>query len=428
MEESNHGMALIGLLIKQPDLIDHCQILTNFENPFDTPNLNTVFRNIQSLYGNTGKVDRRELIKLGLPEISTEYYLSLSKASGFDVEINHYIQNVFEAHTKQLVSNLGHSIVNCSNDDLNDVSVYLKRCRDVIDGIEKNSVVSNGVTIPEAIQEVENKIMSLQTLDNKHYIKTGILDLDRLIIGLETKKMSVIGARPSVGKSALGLTFMSNMMNMGTPCGFVSLEMSEAECLERIAQVRSGVCISEFSNSRMATDNQRRFYKELEVIANCPNIQVSRLTDRRISNVRRTIRKMKNNNPELKVVFIDYIQKVIGDDSSQDMKGQVAAISGILTDIAVDMDIHVCNMAQLNRQGEEAPRLSHLKESGRIEEDANYVFLIHRDLNQQHSGMTDSEAYIGVAKNRSGKTGNIQIRYNGETTRFYDQPAVAFHG
>jgi replicative DNA helicase len=423
MEEINSGMALVGLLIKQPDLIDHCQILTNFQNPFETQNLNTVFNNIQQLYGATGKVDRRELVKKGFPEVSQGYYLALSKASGFDVEINKYIQNVYEAHTKQQISNLGHSIVNCSQDDLNDVSVYLKRCRDVVDGIEKNSVVSNGVTIPEAIQEVENKIISLQTLDNKHYIKTGILDLDKLIIGLETKKMSVIGARPSVGKSALGLTFMSNMMNMGTACGFISLEMSESECIERIAQMRSGVCISEFSHNGMPQDNQRRFYKQLELIANCPNIQVSRLTDRRISNIRRTIRKMKNNNPEMRVVFIDYIQKALGDDPSQDMKAQVASISGILTDIAVDMDIHVCNMAQLNRSGEDAPRLSHLKESGRIEEDANYVFLIHRDLNQQHSGMSDSEAYIGVAKNRSGRTGNIQIRYNGATTRFYDQPA-----
>lgn len=419
--EDNNEMALIGLLIKKPDLLDHCQLLINFENPFYNPSLNAIFGNIQTLFNTTGKVDRRELIKMGLNSgISTDFYVSLSSNSGFDVEIHKYVQSVYDIHVKQQLSNLGHSIVNCPQDDLNDAAEYLKRCRDIIEDIEKRNNVTSGVTIVEAIQEVSEKAEALQMGKTGNYLKTGIFSIDRLIVGLETKKMSVFGARPSVGKTAFGLTIMANMTAQKISCGFLSVEMSEAECVERIAQVRSGVSIYDFGHN-LHEDQQKQFYGSLNDLADCQHTQITRTTNRKIGNIRSIIRKMKNKDKGLKIVFIDYIQKLQGDDPRQDMKTQVASISGILTDIATDLDIHICVMAQLNRDGDEAPKLRHLKESGRIEEDAHYVFLIHRDLMAQHQGEYDMEAFIGIAKNRGGKTGNVQIRYNGRTTRFYDE-------
>ena len=419
--EENHEMALIGLLIKKPDLLDHCQLLSNFENPFYNPNLNSIFSNIQILFNTTGKVDRRELIKMGFASgISTDFYIALSSNAGFDVEIHKYVKSIYDSHVKQQLSNLGHSIANCTQDDLNDSSEYLKRCREVIEDIEKRNNVTSGVSIAEAIQEVSEKAEALQMGKVGNYLKTGIFSIDRLIVGLETKKMSVFGARPSVGKTAFGLTVMANMTAQKISCGFISVEMSEAECVERIAQVRSGVSIYDFGNN-LHQDQQQQFYGSLNDLADCQHTQIVRTTNRKVGNIRSVIRKMKNNDKGLKIVFIDYIQKLQGDDPRQDMKTQVAGISGVLTDIATDLDLHICVMAQLNRDGDDAPKLKHLKESGRIEEDAHYAFLIHRDLTSQHQGEYDMEAYIGIAKNRGGKTGNVQIRYNGRTTKFYDE-------
>ena len=103
------------------------------------------------------------------------------------------------------------------------------------------------------------------------------------------------------------------------------------------------------------------------------------------------------------------------------MRMQVNEISSTLTDMTADMDVHIASLAQLNRQGDEAPKLIHLKESGKLEEDAHNVFLIHRDLNQQHEGNYDGDAFVSIAKNRGGKTGLAAIKYNGKTTRFYDE-------
>jgi len=418
--EENTDMALIGLLIKKPDLLDHCQVLANFENPFINSRLNIIFRNIQSLLNETGRVERSALIKKGLPDgIQIDFYRSLSAASGFDVNIHEYVKGVHNSLIKRKITALGHSVINCNEDTLNDGSDYLKVCRDTIEEIEKHSCVSTGVSIDEAIQEVTDKAEALAEGRKGFYYKTGIFGIDQVIVGLTTKTMSVMAARPSIGKTAFGLTVMSNMTQQGTACGFISVEMSEAECIERIAQVRSNVSIYDFAHN-LDPDSQARFYGSLSDISKCPYTQITRTTNRKISNIRSIARKMKNNNPDLKIIFIDYLQKILSDDPRQDKKTQIDMVSAILTDMATDLDVHICCMCQLNRDGDDAPKLKHLKDSGSIEQDAHYAFLIHRDLSKQHAGEYDGDAFIGIAKNRSGKTGNVALKYDGRTTRFYD--------
>ena len=419
-EQLNSEFALIGLLIKKPDMLDHCQLISNFENPFLGNYLNQIFANIKKLYNTTGKVEFRSLMKLGQPAIPSDFYSELMRSSGFDVNIHEYVQEVYSSLLKRKLSALGCKLINCHEDEINTGSDFLRASRADIDEMEKNSCVTTGVSIAEAIQEIYDKTESLAKDDGKHYLKTGVLSIDRIIVGLTVKTMSIWGARPSVGKTALAVTVMSNMTLNKIACGFVSVEMSEAEIVERIAQVRSGVSVYEFTNSQMPPKQQQKFYHELNKIGSCPYLQIEKTTNRKIGNIRSIIRKMKNKNPALEVIFIDYVQKIQSDDRSQDMRMQVNEISSTLTDIAADMNIHLAVLAQLNRQGDEAPKLIHLKESGKLEEDANTVFLIHRDLNQQHEGNYDGDAFISIAKNRGGKTGLAQIKYNGKTTRFYD--------
>lgn len=422
--QTNHEISLIGLLIKQPNLIDSCQLLFNFANPFSNPSLNKIFGHIQQLCDINGKVDRRELLKLGKAEgVDLDLYGELSKNAGFEIQLADYVNNVYERHTKGLLSNMAHRLVNCDKDDLNSVSEYLRICRETIEGIEKASSLTTGVTIADAIQEVKTKTEMLQKGDDKHYIKFGVLAIDRLIIGVTTKTMSILAARPSIGKTACGITAMSNMMANNIACGFISVEMSEAELIERLAQVRSDVSVYEFNNGISQRDSQE-FYRHLDGFGDCPLIQIQRTTNRRIGNIRNIARTMKNKNPELKVIFIDYIQKVMGSDSRQDMRTQVGEVSATLTDMATDLDVHVCALAQLSRAGEDVPKMSHLKESGRLEEDASYVFLIHRDLEEQRNSSGDElkelDTGILVAKNRGGRTGIANVKFNAITTRFYD--------
>jgi len=416
---------LLGLIIKQPDLLDDCQLIANLENPFVIDGHNLIFEDIKHLYSMTGNIDRRELMRLGSEKnIPLERYTHIISNSGFREQLNDYVNEIYEGAVKRKLQVLGHQIINCTDDAVNGSENYVKIARDTVDAIENSSTIHSAMTLPEAVKEVISKAIRLNEGDTQDYLKTGILSIDRLIHGLTRKTMSIIGARPSVGKSALGLTLLSNMAQYGITAGFISVEMSEPECVERIIQMRSGVSMDEFAQGKMNHGQFKAFNDTAQSLNNDDKIHIVRTTSRSIGNIRSIIRKLKNKNPELQIVFIDYLQKIQG-DKREDKRGQVTEVSAILTDIANDLNIHVCALAQLNRDGDAAPSMKHLKESGSIEQDAHYIFLIHRDLGEQFSGNYDQDCNIFICKNRGGRTGNAQIKYNAKTTRFYDE---VYHG
>jgi replicative DNA helicase len=415
----NTSFALLGLLIKKPDLINDCQLISNFDDPFCEQYLNHIYTDVKNLYYESGRVDMRELMKRGLEkDINIELYSQLTAQSGFEEALKDYVSEIYDGMVKRKLQVLSHHIANCTNDGVNEAEKYLSIVRNELESIEKNSVVSTGVTLPEAVRQVIDKALRIAEGKQDDYMKTGICALDRLICGLTTKTMSVIGARPSVGKSALGLTLLSNLAQSGIACGFISVEMSEAECAERIIQVRSGISIEDF-NTNPTNRVIQGFTQQAEILRDCTNIQITRTTDRKIGNIRSIMRTMKSNNPNLKVVFVDYLQKITG-SSRNDRRGQVDEVSAILTDMATDLDIHVCALAQLNRDGDDLPKMKNLKESGGIEQDAHYVILIHRDLGEQFNGNYNQDCHLFVAKNRGGRTGKVDIKYNARTTLFYD--------
>jgi replicative DNA helicase len=359
----NTSYAFLGLLIKKPDLINDCQLINNFDDPFHEQYLNLIYQDIKSLYYNSGSIDRRELMRIGNEkQINLDFYPEIIKQTGFEESLKEYITEIYDSMVKRKLQVLGHQIVNCTVDELNTAESYMDIVRKEIEGIEKNSVISTGITLPEAVKQVVDKACRIAEGKTEDFIKVGLIALERVIIGLTTKTTSIIGARPSVGKSALGLTLMSNLTASKIACGFISVEMSEAQCVERIIQMRSSASVKDFAHDTN-TAKVSKFIEESEKLRDCPYTQITRTTDRKIGNIRSIIRTMKANNPALKVVFIDYLQKIQG-SSKLDRRSQVDEVSATLTDLATDLDIHVCALAQLNRDGDDFPKMKNLKESG----------------------------------------------------------------
>tara|TARA_R110002020_G_scaffold175493_1_gene367422 strand:+ start:29573 stop:30841 length:1269 start_codon:yes stop_codon:yes gene_type:complete len=414
-DDRNTDFLLLGLLMKEPDLINDCQLIANLDKPFFDQQLNWIFKDAQKLYAESGDVERKQLMILGQERnIPMSKYTAVISAGGFREQLPDYISEVYNDAVKRHLQSLGNVIINCCQDELNGSSKYMDIVREAIEAIDKASAVQSGITLPEAVKIVIDRALRLSEGNTEDYIKTGIFSIDRLIHGFKTKTMSVIGARPSVGKSALGLTMLSNMAAAGTSCAFISVEMSEDECAERIMQMRSNVSMDDFASGRMSAGSLDAFKKSAQQLKTTDKIEIIRTTKRNIGNIRSIIRRLKNKKPSLKVIFIDYIQK-LGNDREEIMK-----VSGILTDIATDLDVHVCALAQLNRDGAESPKIKHLKECGRIEEDAHYIILIDRDLAEQYKGEYDQDCNLFIAKNRGGRTGMATVKYNARTTKFYD--------
>jgi len=409
---------LIGLLIKQPDLLSECQKITNFENPFTRKVLSVMFDNIKKQYEVSGTINKRELLKhIHANNFDISKVSEVSKAAGFTESIHEYVSYVHENIIKRELQSMGNKIINCSEDLVNGAEDYLKIAKNTIDSIDKNSAVTTGVTIPEGVKQVLEKAIALNSNDGQAFIKTGIPEIDKIIFGFQTSTTSVIAARPAIGKTALALTILRNMTNNGVTGAFLSLEMGVSACCERLIQVESDVSTKVFANN--PTQAQFDSYQEAaNKLSNQGNIYIERTTDRNIGNIRSILRRLKNRDPELKIVFIDYIQKIRGDNSQAKCQ-EIGDVAEILTDIATDLDIHICALAQVNREGTDLPKVRNIKDSGTIEQEAHIIMLIHRDIKEQYAGDDIVDACVYVAKNRDGAIAAANIHYKCSTTKYF---------
>lgn len=421
MITDNTEQKLLGLLIKKPELFADTQRVTNFERPFFSHKYNQILQLVRNQYAEFGAVERRRLLEsMSDNNLTVEDYSELIKGAGFEENLSDYITSLHDSLVKRELAAVSEKVINCTQDIMNPADKYLNAIKSTVEGIESNSAVSCGVTLAKAVENVTEKARKLSSGDTTDYIKTGIMSIDRLITGLTRKTMSVIGARPSVGKSALGLTLTANMLASGHSVGFISVEMSETECVERLMQLYSGISIDTFKKTPVNPKKLDYFEKVGDSIANLKTLEIVRTTDRTIMNIRSIARAMKRKLPDLDIIFIDYLQKITGTGKGQDKRNDVGEVSAIMTDMANDLGVHMCCLAQLNRNSSEEPKMQDLKETSDIEQDASYIFLIGRDLAQQYNGVMECDADIYICKNRQGRTGKVEIKYNCVTTRFHD--------
>jgi replicative DNA helicase len=281
--------------------------------------------------------------------------------------------------------------------------------------------------VPETIELIEN----IQKHGDSGGLKTEFYELDNLTGGFQKSDFIVIAARPSMGKTALGLNMAAKMaVKYGKAVGFFSIEMSKQQIMMRLLATESRVNMSalrtgkphlnqqEWSNLRLAAENLKTAKLYIDDSASLSIIEMK-------TRARRLARERS-----LDIVFIDYLQlmKVTGENlrRSDSRAQEVAIISASLKELAKEINIPVVAMAQLNRAPEqrggrrEGPRyqLSDLKESGAIEQDADVVMFLHREEQVDRDTERVGEADLIVAKQRNGPTGKIVLAFSDKYTRF----------
>ena len=244
-------------------------------------------------------------------------------------------------------------------------------------------------------------------------IPTGFAELDR-VSPLRPGELTILAARPSVGKSALAMNIAANIALDGGPVGFVSLEMTARGLCARLLQSEARACIAE-----VGMDGTMAAYGKLtETVGRIKDVplvicQPGRLT---CSALRRLSRQLVSGRGA-RLIVVDYLQLILPDQrmGSRNRENEVSEASATAKAIAMDCGVPVLMLAQLNRQAEgEKPRLSHLRDSGSIEQDADAVWLLHRDRQE-----SEGTASLTVAKNRDGDCGaTIQLAFEGRYTRF----------
>jgi replicative DNA helicase len=282
---------------------------------------------------------------------------------------------------------------------------------------------------PETLEDLSSSCLvrmaqKITNPDKPIGLTTGYKALDKMIDGLQPSQYYIIGARPGMGKTAFGLNLAHSALKAGHPVLFVSLEMTADKLMERL--------LTRWTDRSLPEERTLDAWRQ--AAADIARLPLTILDTKSLpegcspSSVRTAIRQAKQAHGA-GVVIVDYLGKL---QPSLPMAGAnkvhvVEAISGELQDIAKMEQVPLVTLSQLNRaieaQQDKKPRLSDLRDSGSIEQDADVVIFIHRpEYYEKQACKRPGEADIIVAKNRHGSVGDVVLGFRGQSYKFYEYP------
>lgn len=274
-------------------------------------------------------------------------------------------------------------------------------------------------------------IIMVDDLERRHALggklsglDTGFLRLNEYTEGLQFGEQTLIGARPSAGKTALGLNiFQKVCLDDGIPSLFVSLEMSTAALMRRMLSSWSEIPLAEIRRGTYSEANFKRFTAFKIKTSKSPMFIYDAAGGCGIAQVESTVRHHVRKHG-VRLVVIDYLQKIKAATKNEKRTYEVGEVSERLKGLAVTSGAALLTLAQVNRESEKdkkprPPRISDLADSGQIERDADTICLIHRNRDDP-----TGTALLIIGKQRDGQTGAMSLRFNGTYCRFENPPAV----
>jgi replicative DNA helicase len=257
-------------------------------------------------------------------------------------------------------------------------------------------------------------------------VPTGFTDLDRLTAGLQPSNLVVVGARPSMGKTAFALGAATHAAMAGIPVLLFSLEMSHLELAQRVLSAESRVDATRMRNGRLIDSDYTKLTGAISRIGHAP-LHIDDNPNVTVMDIRARSRRMKSRDG-LGLVVVDYLQLMSGRGSSESRQVEISEISRGLKILARELDVPVVALSQLSRtlesRADKRPMLSDLRESGAIEQDADVVMFIYRDEKYEPETEKRGSAEIIVAKHRSGPTGTVELAFVENYARFANMAKV----
>jgi replicative DNA helicase len=275
----------------------------------------------------------------------------------------------------------------------------------------------------EAFERIDARLQGTEGVG----IPTGFTDLDRLTGGLHDSELIILAARPSMGKTALATNIAEYVtIDAKVPTLFVSLEMARLELAQRLLCSQGRINANKFRSGFVSAEERKKLVDVSAKLSVAP-LFIDDSPARTVTEIAACSRRLKRKH-DLRLVIIDYLQLIHPDDPRDPRQEQVAKMARRLKGLARELKIPVVCLSQLNRQveaGKEShrPKLSHLRESGAIEQDADVVMFIHRE--EAYCSREDAQAKniagmadVIVAKQRNGPTDDIKLAWFDKYTRF----------
>ena len=342
----------------------------------------------------------------------------LTSAVPTSANVEYYARIVQGLSIRRELQRIAASIIASSYDETQEVRYVIESAEQRIFEITDRQQIGAVRLAREVINQTVAAIERLSKAGGSYTgIPSGFPDLDNLTSGFQNSEFVVIGARPSVGKTALALTMAANIaVQQHRPVGFFTLEMSAVALMQRLLsgearldsnRIRSGLLRA--SDFHKIADAAARMYDAPLYIEDSPNLK--------LLDLRAQARRMKSNH-SVEIIFIDYLTLITSEHPELARWEQFTEVSRSLKALARELDLPVVALSQVRRETEgKLPTLADLRESGSIEQDADVVMFLHRERGTDEN-LNDVETELIVAKQRNGPVGKINLAFIPEYTKF----------
>ena len=288
--------------------------------------------------------------------------------------------------------------------------------------IAEMGITGDTKTLHDAIQEAYVRLDQRKQRGDVEYsgVPTGYVDLDSLTAGLQNSELIIVAARPSVGKTSFALNFVRHIIvEERLPVLFVSLEQARVELAERLLCCQARVDSHRLRKGHLNAEEIEKLFQAGDVLSQA-QLFIDDTPGQNMLHIAANARRIKMRH-DLRMIVIDYLQLIDPDSKRDSRQEQVAGISRRLKFLARELNIPVVALAQVNRSSEDRtdhrPRLSDLRESGSIEQDADTVMLLHRP-DYHEAGLQEGIIEVIVGKQRNGPTGDVTLMFVKQYMRF----------
>lgn len=422
---------LLGSILLKPDVCDDVLLILRPHDFYDDVN-RSLFEQMVQMYESGHKFDTsllaERLKQQGiLEEIGGVAFLA--RIAGTVPHAAHaveYARHIRENAARRELIDASTQILQSAYDTPAEtrelLSLAEQRIFSILDRRHGTNLIDMNAMMHNALDRLDARMKGESLSDS---VQTGFTELDSLTGGLHNSELVVLAARPSMGKTALAMNIAEYAaIHENVPVLLVSLEMAATELIDRMLCSIAKVNGHRLRNGTISKDERRRFAAKAGEISAAP-LYVDDSPSRTMVEISAAARRLKRREKNFGLVVIDYLQLIEPDNPRDPRQEQVARIARRLKGMARELSVPVLCLAQLNRQTEtmkdNRPRLSHLRESGAIEQDADVVMFVHRE-EYYHSGedrdQFAGEAEVIVSKQRNGPVGDVSLLWQKEYTRF----------
>jgi replicative DNA helicase len=294
----------------------------------------------------------------------------------------------------------------------------------ILDDRSNTKVLPLSEVVHEALSRLDARMKGTHVTSCGYY---GFESLDAKTAGMHEGELIILAARPGMGKTAFAMNVAENVAREDIPVLFISLEMSSIELSDRLLCSAARVNAHRLRNGTISQDDRIRLVDKSFEISRWP-LFIDDSPCRTVSEIAAAARRLKRKQGKLGLIVIDYLQLIEPDNAKDPRQEQVAKIARRLKGLAREVKVPILCLAQLNRQTEAGreniPKLSHLRESGAIEQDADVVLFVHREeyfLHGEEREEKKGQAQIIIAKQRNGPSGDaLELCWLRDFTRFQD--------